>query len=234
MESAAPGTRTRSSSPTRAPAVCRSHWRLCLTSGRRTRPPTGCSGRPPHARCRRRRRSRPPDALHLKAHQSVRLTSKPEEQHEVRTVVVLAWGGGAAQGRTLVAVAVGPADGSRVLSEEAPGVGFPVWVPAVAVVPQASARVLHDVVGKLRPLQTGGARVRLGHGPVVVAQFCEAFRAGQRRFGTVRGRRRCFGMKADGSGSDGTIRTEKEQSEEQRCSDCAASPTPGLSVNKEL
>lgn len=204
MESAAPGRRTCSSSPTRVPAACRSRWRLCPTSGRRTRPPTGRSGRPPHARCRRR--SRPPDALHLKAHQSIRLTSKLEEQHEVRAVVVLAGGGGApAEGRTLVAVAVGPADGSRVLSEEAPGVGFPVRVPAVAVVPQASARVLHDVVGELRPLQAGGARVRLGHGPVVVAQFCESFRAGQRRFGTARGRRRCFGMKADGSGSDGTI-----------------------------
>lgn len=88
---------------------------------------------------------------------------------------------GRAHGRTLVAVAVGPADGSRALSEEAPGVGFPVWVPAVAVLPQPSARVLHDVVRKLRPLQTGGAGVGLGHGPVVVSQLGESFRAGQRR-----------------------------------------------------
>lgn len=79
-----------------------------------------------------------------------------------------------------MAVAVGPADGPRVLSEEAPGVGLPVRVPAVAVVSQPPARVLHDVVGKLRPLQTGGARVRLGHGSIVVAQFCESLGAGQR------------------------------------------------------
>lgn len=83
-------------------------------------------------------------------------------------------------GRTLVAVAVGPADGSRVLPEETPGVGFPVWVPAVAVVAQPSARVLHDVVWKLGPLQTGGARVRLRHGTVVVSQLRESLRAGQR------------------------------------------------------
>lgn len=106
------------------------------------------------------------------ADQSTRLRSKPASAGA---------GPGRALGRTLVAVAVGPADGSRVLPEEAPGVGLPVWVPAVAVLPQPSARVLHDVVRKLRPLQTGGARVRLGHGPVVVPQFCESLRAGQRR-----------------------------------------------------
>ena len=75
---------------------------------------------------------------------------------------------------TLVAVAVGPADGSRALSEEAPGVGFSVWVPAVAVLPQATARVLEDVVWELSPPQTGGARVCLGHSAVVVAQLSEA------------------------------------------------------------
>lgn len=84
------------------------------------------------------------------------------------------------RGRTLVAVAVGPSDGSRVLSEEAPGVGLSVWVPAVAVVAKPSARVLHDVVWKLGPFQTGGARVRLRHGAVVVSQLCESLRAGQR------------------------------------------------------
>ena len=36
---------------------------------------------------------------------------------------------------TLVAVTVSPADGPGALSEEAPGVGLSVWVPAVAVVP---------------------------------------------------------------------------------------------------
>lgn len=82
--------------------------------------------------------------------------------------------------RTLVTVAVGPADGSRVLSEEAPGVGLSVWVPAVAVVSKPSARVLHDVVWELGPLQTGGARVRLGHSAVVVSQLSESLRAGQR------------------------------------------------------
>lgn len=81
---------------------------------------------------------------------------------------------------TLVAVAVGPPDGSRVLSKEAPGVGLSVWVPAVAVVSQPSARVLHDIVWKLCPLQTGGARVRLGHGAVVVSQLSESLGAGQR------------------------------------------------------
>lgn len=81
---------------------------------------------------------------------------------------------------TLVAVAVSPSDGSRVLSEEAPGVRLSVWVPAVAVVAQSSTWVLHDIVWKLGPLQTGGARVRLGHGAVVVSQLCESLGAGQR------------------------------------------------------
>lgn len=81
---------------------------------------------------------------------------------------------------TLVTVAVGPADGPGTLSEEAPGVGLPVRVPAVAVVAEPSARVLHHVVRKLGPFQTGGARVRLGHGAVVVSQLCEALRAGER------------------------------------------------------
>ena len=76
--------------------------------------------------------------------------------------------------RTLVAVAVGPSDGPGVLPEEAPGVGLAVGVPAVAVVAQPSARVLQDVVGELRPLQAGGARVRLGHRAVVVAELREA------------------------------------------------------------
>lgn len=85
------------------------------------------------------------------------------------------------RGRTLVAVTVGPSNRPRVLPEEAPGVGLPVRVPAVAVVAQPSAWVLQDVVWKLGPLQTGGARVRLGHGAVVVTQFCESLRAGERR-----------------------------------------------------
>lgn len=79
-----------------------------------------------------------------------------------------------------MAVAVGPADGSGVLPEETPGVGLPVRVPAVAVVAQPPARVLHDIVWKLGPFQTGGARVCLRHGAVVVSQLCEALRAGQR------------------------------------------------------
>lgn len=83
-------------------------------------------------------------------------------------------------GHTLVAVAVGPANGSRALSEETPGVGLSVWVPAVTVVAKSSARVLHDVVWELGPFQTGGARVRLRHGAVVVSQLCEPLRAGQR------------------------------------------------------
>lgn len=91
-------------------------------------------------------------------------------------------------GRTLVAVAVGPADGSRVLPEETPGVGLPVGVPAVAVVAQASARILHDIVRELGPFQTGGTRVRLRHGAVVVSQLSESLRAGQRHC-RERGRR---------------------------------------------
>lgn len=83
-------------------------------------------------------------------------------------------------GHTLVAVTVGPADGSRALSEEAPGVGLSVWVPAVTVVAKPSARVLHDVVWKLSPFQTGGARVRLRHRAIVVSQLSEPLRAGQR------------------------------------------------------
>ena len=73
-----------------------------------------------------------------------------------------------------MAVTVSPADGSGALSEEAPGVGLSVWVPAVAVLPQAAAWVLEDVVWELSPPQTGGARVCLGHGAVVVAQLREA------------------------------------------------------------
>lgn len=78
-----------------------------------------------------------------------------------------------------MAVAVGPADSSRALSEETPGVGLPVWVPAVTVVAKPSTRVLHDVVWELCPFQTGGARVRLRHRAVVVSQLCEPLRAGQ-------------------------------------------------------
>lgn len=80
---------------------------------------------------------------------------------------------------TLVTVTVGPANGSRVLPEETPGVGFSVWVPAIAVVAQPSVRVLHDIVRKLGPFQTGGAGVRLGNGAVVVSQLCKTLRAGQ-------------------------------------------------------
>ena len=54
---------------------------------------------------------------------------------------------------TLVAVAVGPADGPGALAEEAPGVDLAVGVAAVAVVAQAPARVLQHIVGKLGPLQ---------------------------------------------------------------------------------
>lgn len=84
--------------------------------------------------------------------------------------------------RTLVAVAVGPADGARVLPEETPGVGFSVWVSAEAVVAKPSARILHDIVWEIGPFQTGGARVRLGHGAVVVSQLSESLRAGQRHW----------------------------------------------------
>lgn len=56
---------------------------------------------------------------------------------------------------TLVAVAVSPADGSRLLSEEAPGLGLTVRVPAVTVISQPSAWVLQHVVRELRPFQTG-------------------------------------------------------------------------------
>lgn len=93
-------------------------------------------------------------------------------------------------GRTLVAVTVRPSNGSWVLSKETPRVGLSVRVPAVAVVAQAPSRVLHDIVWKLCPLQTGGTRVRLGHGAVVVSQLCESLRAGQRHCTeTGRGRR---------------------------------------------
>lgn len=51
-----------------------------------------------------------------------------------------------------MAVAVGPADGSRALAEEAPGIGLAVRVTAVAVVAQPPARVLQDVVWELCPL----------------------------------------------------------------------------------
>lgn len=62
-----------------------------------------------------------------------------------------------------MAVAVRPADGTRSLPEEAPGVGLLVWVPAAVVVPQASARVQTHVVREVGPLEAGGARVRAGH-----------------------------------------------------------------------
>lgn len=81
---------------------------------------------------------------------------------------------------TLVTVAVSPADSSWVLPKEAPGIGLTVRVPAVAVVSQPAARVLHDIVWKLCPLQTRGARVCLGHGAVVVSQLGKSLRAGQR------------------------------------------------------
>lgn len=91
---------------------------------------------------------------------------------------------------TLVTVAVGPADGPGALPEEAPGVGLAVRVPAVAVVAEPSARILHHIVRKLGPFQTGGARVRLGHGAVVVSQLCEALRAGERHCREKERRRR--------------------------------------------
>lgn len=81
---------------------------------------------------------------------------------------------------TLVTVTVGPANGPGALPEEAPGVGLSVRVPAVAVIAESPTRVLHHIVRKLCPFQTGGARVRLGHSAVVVSQFCEALRAGER------------------------------------------------------
>lgn len=56
-----------------------------------------------------------------------------------------------------MAVAVGPADGTRALPEEAPWVGLPVRVSAEAVIPQASARVLPHVVWEVYPLQAGRA-----------------------------------------------------------------------------
>lgn len=58
---------------------------------------------------------------------------------------------------TLMAVAVGPADGTRALPEEAPGVDLLVRVPAQVVVPEASTRVLAHVVWEVGPLQAGGA-----------------------------------------------------------------------------
>lgn len=76
-------------------------------------------------------------------------------------------------------VTVGPANGPGALPEEAPGVGLSVRVPAVAVVAEPPARVLHHVVWKLCPFQTGGARVCLGHSAIVVSQLCEALRAGE-------------------------------------------------------
>lgn len=75
-----------------------------------------------------------------------------------------------------MAVAVSPADCSGALSEEAPGVGLAVRVPAVAVVSQASAGILLHIIRKLSPLQTGRARVSLRHGAIVVAQLSKALR----------------------------------------------------------
>lgn len=103
-------------------------------------------------------------------------------------------------GRALVAVAVGPADGSWVLPEEAPRVGLAVRVPAVAVVPQPPARVLHDVVWELGPLQAECTGVGLGDGAVVVAQLGESLGAGQRvctEEGGGGGRMRCSGWNED-------------------------------------
>lgn len=56
-----------------------------------------------------------------------------------------------------MAVAISPADGSRVLSEEAPGLGLTVRVPAVAVISKPSAWVLEHVVRELSPFETGKA-----------------------------------------------------------------------------
>lgn len=58
---------------------------------------------------------------------------------------------------TLMAVAVSPADGTRVLPEEAPRLGLSVWISTVAVVPKASAWVLLHVVWKVSPPQAGKA-----------------------------------------------------------------------------
>lgn len=82
--------------------------------------------------------------------------------------------------RTLVTVAVRPSDSTGALSEETPGVGLSVRVPAVVVVSQPPARVLHDVVWKLGPFQTWDTGVGLGHGAVVVSQLSEPLGAGQR------------------------------------------------------
>lgn len=81
---------------------------------------------------------------------------------------------------TLVAVAVGPADGSRGLSEEAPGLGLAVGVSAVAVVAQPSVGVLPHIVWELSPFQTQKPRVCLRHRAIIVPELCKALRAGQR------------------------------------------------------
>lgn len=52
---------------------------------------------------------------------------------------------------TLVAVAVGPSDCSRLLSEKAPGVGCTVRISTVVVVAQPTIRVLQHVVWKVSP-----------------------------------------------------------------------------------
>lgn len=49
--------------PTPRPAACRSHWRLCLSSGSHKPPPTARSGRPQPAHCQRT--SCQPDEQHL-------------------------------------------------------------------------------------------------------------------------------------------------------------------------
>jgi len=65
------------------------------------------------------------------------------------------WGAGRgrAAARTLVTVAVGPADGPRREPVEAPGCSSPIRVPAVVVVPQATVWVLLNVIGELCPAE---------------------------------------------------------------------------------
>lgn len=109
---------------------------------------------------------------------------------------------------TLVTVTVGPANGPRALPEEAPRVGLPVRVPAVAVVAEPPPRVLDHIVWKLCPFQTGGARVRLGHSAIVVSQLSEAFRARERH---CRERWSERGRRADEEKSGSVLRLVRER-----------------------
>lgn len=81
---------------------------------------------------------------------------------------------------TLVAVTVSPANGTRALSEKAPGVGFTVRVSAVIVFSQASARILLHIIRKLCPFQAWRAWICLRHCAIVVAQLSKTFWTGER------------------------------------------------------